>query len=378
VRRLARQKAFRDRTHDVLRRLDRRPVDRNDQVAAGAEGNPREFLLEAAGLNARIGGRASCDDGLHRRSRVDGVVEVVGEPRGQGLRRDAEPRVAHLAVLDQLLHRAPRGVDRHGEADSLCSPGVAVDLCVDPDDAAAGVEHRAAGVAAVDRRVRLDRVDEVVARGQRGDRALGRRHDPDAQRALVAERASDRCDGLADGDVRGVPERNHRQGVVGRVDLEEPDVVVDVPADDARAHPVAFPELDENCVCRLRGRRRVALAGRRDHVRVREDVTVRGDHEAGALGGIGRGDGVVRAEKGENRDDAGGALPVDRFGIEVVPRKRLGLGVLVDRVRGRRGAPRRGQGDRPRRTVATDPTRRLGDDESRGRAQKGADHRNDG
>ena len=81
---------------------------------------------------------------------------------------------------------------------------------------------------------------------------------------------------------------------------------------------------------------------------------------------------VVRAEKGENRDDAGGALPVDRFGIEVVPRKRLGVGVLVDRVRGRRGAPRRGQDDRARRTVAADPTRRLGDDESRGCAQKGA------
>ena len=178
--------------------------------------------------------------------------------------------------------------------------------------------------------------------------------------------------------MRGVPERNDSQVVVGRIDLEEPDVVVDVPADDARAHPVAVPELDENGVRRLRGRGRIALAGRRDHVRVREDVAVRGDHEAGALGRIGRGDGVVRAEEGENRDDAGGALPVDRFGIEVVPRKRLGLGVLVDRVRGRRGAPRRGQDDGARRTVATDPTRRLGDDESRGRAQKGADHRNDG
>ena len=40
------QEAFRDRAHDVLRGLDGGPVDRDDQVAAGAEGDPREFLLE--------------------------------------------------------------------------------------------------------------------------------------------------------------------------------------------------------------------------------------------------------------------------------------------------------------------------------------------
>jgi len=70
-------------------------------------------------------------------------------------------------------------------------------------------------------------------------------------------------------------------------------------------------------------------------VRVGEDVTVRGDDEAGALGRVRRRDGVVRAEQGQERDDAGGALSVDRGGIEVVARKRLRLCVLVDRVCGR-------------------------------------------
>jgi hypothetical protein len=359
-------------------RSERRVVDGHDQVAACPEGDSGEFLLEATGLDARTGGRAPCDDGLHRRSRVDGIVKVVGEPRGQGLRRDAEPRIAHLAVLDQLLHRPPRRIDRHGEADSLCRPGIAVDLCVDPDDTPARIEHRAARVAAVDRRVGLDRVDEIVARGQRGDRALGRRHDPDAQRALVAERASDGRDRLADDDVRRIPERHSREVVVARVDLEEPDVVVDVPPDDLRAYPVAVPELDEDGVRCLRRRRRVALAGRRDHVRVGEDVAVRGDDEAGALGRVRCRDGVVRAEEGQDRDDACGALPVDRCGIEVVAWKRLCLRILVDRVRGRRGAARSGQHDGTRRAVVADPARRLGDHERRGRAQKGADHRNDG
>ena len=294
---------------------------------------------------------------------------MLGEPRGQRLRGDAEPRIAHLAVLDQLFHRPPCGVDRHGEAHSLRRSGVAVDLRVDPDDATTCVEHRAARVTAVDRRVRLDRIDEVVARGQRGDRALGCRHDPDAERALVAERASDRRDGLADDDVRRVPERHHRQVTIGRVDLEEPDVVVDVPPDDARPHPVAVAELDEDSVRRLRSRRRVALAGRRDHVRVGEDVAVRGDDEAGALSRVRCCDGVVRAEEREDRDDARGSLPVDRGGIEVVARKRLGLCLLVDRVRRRRVAARGGQNDGARWALIADPARRLGDDERRGRAQ---------
>jgi hypothetical protein len=164
--------------------------------------------------------------------------------------------------------------------------------------------------------------------------------------------------------------------MVARVDLEEPDVVIDVPPDDARPHPVAVPELDEDGVRRLRSRSRV-LTGRRDHVRVGEDVALRGDDEAGALSRVRCRDGVVRAKEGQDRDDAGGALPVDRGRIEVVARKGLGRCVLVDRIRGR-CASRSGQDDGPRRAVIAHPAGRLRDDERRGRAQKGADQRNDG
>ena len=73
----------------------------------------------------------------------------------------------------------PRPVARRG-----------LDLGVDAEHAAAAVEQRAARVAAVDRRVGLDRPDGLEA-GERLDRAVERRDDPDRERLLLAERAAD-------------------------------------------------------------------------------------------------------------------------------------------------------------------------------------------
>ncbi len=110
---------------------------------------------------------------------------------------------SHLSAGEQLSHRPPHGVDRHGEADALAPTGVAADLRVDPDHPAATVQQRAAGVAVVDRGVGLDRVRQVVLGRDRRDRASRGRDDADRERVLVAERAADRGHGLADDDVRG-------------------------------------------------------------------------------------------------------------------------------------------------------------------------------
>ena len=146
-----------------------------------------------------------------QRAALSTELEAPRDRRRDVLGRDADVRVRDLAGREQLLHRAPRRVDRDREADALGVARVGADLRVDPDHAAAGVEERAARVAVVDRRVDLDRLGDVVGGGQRRDRALGRRDDADRERVLLAERAADRGDRLADDDAARVAERHGRE-----------------------------------------------------------------------------------------------------------------------------------------------------------------------
>ena len=187
-----------------------------------------------------------------------------------------------LARAQQLVQRAAREVDRDREADALVRAGRALDLRVDADHASAGVEERAAGVAAIDLRVGLDRVrDGEPARREGVDRAPRRRDHADGQGALLAEGASDRGDRLADDDLRGVPERHGLQAVVGGPDADHSDVAEEVPSDHAAADPLAVRELDVHRLGTLDVRPR--LRGVRDDVRVREDHAVAVDDEARAL-----------------------------------------------------------------------------------------------
>ena len=79
-----------------------------------------------------------------------------------------------------------------------------LDLRVDADHAAGGVEQRAARVARVDRGVGLDDAVDLEAVG-RLDRALGGRHDAGGQRALEPERVADRDRRVADLDASEEP-----------------------------------------------------------------------------------------------------------------------------------------------------------------------------
>ncbi len=144
--------------------------------------------------------------------------------------------------------------------------------------------------------------------------------DADRERRLVAEGAADRRDGLADDDAGRAAERDRREPVAARVDLQQPDVVEDVPADDLGRDAVVVGELDVHLV----GAPHVlGLAGVRDHVRVGEDVAGAGDDEAGALARVGIRHGGA-AEVAEDRHDAGCARGVEARRREGAPRKRSG------------------------------------------------------
>src|SRR5688572_10997926 len=87
-----------------------------------------------------------------------GKAVVVGILVGDGGDLDTEHRPAHLAEADQILHDPAGEVDRDREAIALIEAGAGRDRAVDPDDAAAEVDHRPARVSGIDDRVGLEEV----------------------------------------------------------------------------------------------------------------------------------------------------------------------------------------------------------------------------
>ena len=219
----------------------------------------------------------------------------------------------------------------------------------------------------VDRGVGLDRVDQREVGGQRVDRAVNRRHDADAERVLVAERAPDRRYRVAHGDGGRIAERNRVERVIGGIDLEEPHVVEHVPADHLGRNPVAVLELDVDPVGGVDGR---PLARVRDHVRVGQDVALRGHHEPRALGDLGAGG--ITAELREDRHDARSARRVDPPRVEAVAGQRLGVGADGCRHRDAVGQQRRGAENGGRRARA-DPAGQLPDRQRGGGTNEGAE-----
>ena len=268
----------------VLARRHSVAVDGDDDVAASQERQAVHRDLPIARPQAgRLGGAAG-DDALYGGATLDGRPGLAGERRGERPRGDPDPGVAHLAPLDQLLHRAAGDVYRNRKADAFGVSRLAADLRVDADHLAKRVEEQPARVPPVDRGVDLDGVDDAVAGGKGLDGAPGSRHDAHGERARLAERASDRRHRLADDYVRRVTERHDDESMLGRSRLEEPDVIEQVPADDLGPHAVAVRELDVDLGCRLHCLGYDVPAARRgDHVGVREDVPVRRDDESRTL-----------------------------------------------------------------------------------------------
>ena len=137
-----------------------------------------------------------------------------------------------LAVVLELVRLVRDGVDRDREADADVAAAAAagLDLRVDPDHLAVGVDQRAAGVAGVDRRVGLDHVGDREAVG-RLDLALQGGDDAAGHGAVEAEGVADRDHRVADFDFDGVAEGERVQLVRRRVDLEQGEVGRRVGAD---------------------------------------------------------------------------------------------------------------------------------------------------
>ena len=123
-----------------------------------------EFQNHIADLDARLGRRAIGNDFGHERTVGRGQFEGVRQRLIQGLHLDAQSRMRDLAGLHDLVLDLHRQVDRNGERDALVSAGVAVNLRIDANDRAGGVKQRTAGIARIDRRIRLDEGHVPVTR----------------------------------------------------------------------------------------------------------------------------------------------------------------------------------------------------------------------
>ena len=132
------------------------------------------------------------------------------------LERHADDGALDLAELDQIVHHLLGERDRNREAVAGVVAGAAGDRAVDADDVAADVEQRTAGVARIDRRVRLDvvgdRVRIVAARieQRRLIAALGA-DDARRDREVELQRIADRQHPLADARLGVVAERQRRE-----------------------------------------------------------------------------------------------------------------------------------------------------------------------
>src|SRR5438067_9131055 len=230
-----------------LRRADRLLIDRQDDIAA--------------------------------RQPQRAVLSLQAEARGDGRRHlldlDAEPAAADLAVLLELRDDGLRDVGRHRKADADAAAIRRVDRGVDADDLALQVESRAAGIAAVDRRVDLQEIVKLAGM----DVPPARRDDAGRYRATEPERIADRDDPIANLRRVAVAKTDIRQRLVG-LDLQDRDVGARVAADN------------------LRGVLGVVLQGDGDLCGFTDDVIVGHD-------GAGRVDDEARAER-----DAAGAAPL--------------------------------------------------------------------
>ncbi len=170
------------------------------------------------------------------------------------------PRVT-LPLSSDLVHRAHRDVDRNRKREPHVPAGAREDQRVDADDLAPEIEQRAAGVARIDRGVRLDVGDQVFLRQVA---SLGA-DDARGHRVLETEGLADRDDPLAHLELVRIADRHLRQ--IPGFDLQHGDVGALVGADDLGLELATVGELDAD------------LVGAVDDVGVGDEVAVGRDDE---------------------------------------------------------------------------------------------------
>ena len=160
--------------------------------------SPRANLIvvDACRLNPHFVGGASGEDVEHQHA-----LHADAAEHGTGRSRDAQARfVNHATELDQLRDDAIDGIHGNGKPDPRVGSGRAVDGRVDSDQSTGAVEQRAARVARVNRRVRLNHALDLATVAS-ANFALEPTDDTGRQRLVETERIPDRIDILADDQI---------------------------------------------------------------------------------------------------------------------------------------------------------------------------------
>ena len=251
---------------DVLRIGDLLTVDGDDEVSAELDGRIADVGLLGAAAQAGALGSSAGKDALDEDSVIGVEAHLRSEVGADGVGHNAERRAADLSIFCEIGEDGFRGVDGNGEADSGALIGaIGCDHGVDADDFAVRVEQRTAGVAGVDGCIGLN----GVFNGRAAFAADGANGGDDAggHGSAQAERIADGVDLLADIEAGGSGKRNGLQ--IGRVDLEESEVMDLVGSDDACLITALVGELNFN-----------AAVGSIDNVEVGEDVAAVIEDEA--------------------------------------------------------------------------------------------------
>src|SRR6185312_235419 len=197
----------------------------------------------------------------------DAAVSEPELPRlavGDVFRHDPDPATDDPSVLDDVVQHTADHVDGDRKTDAFHAQALGNDGGVDPNQHPAGINQRAPGVAEIDGRVRLN---EVFERGDPELPAGGSADDAVSHGLREAERIAYGKHDVADLQLIGLPEGDHRE--VRQVDLEDCEIGIGIGADHLRLRnpTVCHLHADGACV--------------RDHVIVRYDVAAVIDDHAG-------------------------------------------------------------------------------------------------
>ena len=200
-------------------------VDRDDEVAVAKTGaRGRRTRLDARDLDrALVGEPERANQAAIERTRLPAEAQIGSH---------------HPTVREKLWNHRGGRVDRHGEADAL---GHREHRSVDADHPAAGVDQRPAGVAGIERDVRLDdAVDEPTRRAP--ERSSGGADHAGRHGRLELERIADGDDELAHPQPGRLPQAHCRQR--RRVDLDERQIRARILAHERRGEPASIGERD--------------------------------------------------------------------------------------------------------------------------------------
>ena len=263
-----------DLNRDHLAATEDIDIDRRAHLGIGDDTRQTPHILDIAlvELDDHVAGHDASGLGrpTGRHAGHQGAARVV-QPQALGdvvrhrLDAHTQPAAPGATELDDLADHALGQIGRNGEADTDRRTRRRVDRGVDADDLTVQVKQRTAGVAAIDRRIRLDEI--VVPAGI--DVPAPGRDDAGRNRSTQSERVADGHHPIADPERITVAPRHGRKRLV-RLDTQNREVGLGIRADQFRLVGVLVLQDDRD------------LVGTGNHVVVGDDDARLVDDEARA------------------------------------------------------------------------------------------------